>query len=106
LLPHSSLVYPAELNPMERTVSLKGSARFVVKRRPGEPFKVEGSKTFASCTEGEFLYKQVGEQQASLSTSRGYVSFGYDQYNIWGVEPNQRAFWMPDMISLETPIEE
>jgi ferric-dicitrate binding protein FerR (iron transport regulator) len=106
LLPHSSLVYPAELNPMERAVVLQGSARFIVKKRPGEPFKVEGSKTFASCTEGEFLYKQVGEQQASLSTSRGYVSFGYDSYNIWGVEPNQRAFWMPDMISLETPIEE
>jgi ferric-dicitrate binding protein FerR (iron transport regulator) len=106
LSPNSTLIYPAEFDPLERVVTLKGSARFVVRKRPGETFKVEGSKTFASTLEGEFLYKQLGEEQASLSTSRGYVSFGYDSYNIWGVEAGQRALWLPGMISLETPIEE
>ena len=106
LLPQSTLIYPEELNPRERLVILKGSARFIVRRQPGEPFKIEGIKTFASTLEGEFLYKQLGEEQASLSTSRGYVSFGYDSYNIWGVEAGQRALWLPGMISLETPIEE
>lgn len=106
LLPHSTLIFPEELDRFQRHVILKGSARFEIRKRPGEPFKVEGSKTFATTIEGSFLYKQIGEEQASLSTSRGYVNFGFDAHNIWGLEPGQQATWMPDMISLSTPIEE
>lgn len=106
LLPNSRLLFPAELDYYNRTVWLKGDARFVVKRRPGEPFKVVGNATFVSTVDGEFSFKQLGKEQAKVSSYRGYISFGYDGNQIQGLDPGHDAIWMPGMFRLEYPINE